>query len=38
VAHDVNIGVLPGDEVAVMPDLGGGLDGHEGSGAPSFPG
>jgi hypothetical protein len=30
VAHDVNIGVFPGDEIAVVPDLGRDLDGHEG--------
>ena len=29
VAHHVNVGLLPGNQVAVVPDLRGGLDGHE---------
>ena len=28
VAHHMDVGLLPGDEVAVVPDLRGGLDGH----------
>ena len=30
VAHDVERGFLPGNELAVVPDVGGGLDGHGG--------
>jgi hypothetical protein len=30
VAHDVESGLLPGNESAVVPDVGGGLDGHGG--------
>ena len=30
VAHDVKRGFLPWDELAVVPDVGGGLDGHGG--------
>jgi hypothetical protein len=29
VAHDVNRGVFPANQVAVVPDFGCGLDGHE---------
>jgi hypothetical protein len=34
VAHDVEGGVFPGDEVSVVPDFRSGLDGHEGWRAP----
>jgi hypothetical protein len=27
-AHDVNVGLLPGNEIAVVPYFGGGLDRH----------
>jgi hypothetical protein len=30
VGHDVNLRILPGDELAVVPDVLRGLDGHEG--------
>jgi hypothetical protein len=35
VAHDVDRGVFPGNQVAVVPDFGCGLDGHGGLRAPS---
>jgi hypothetical protein len=35
-AHDVDVGLFPGDESAVMPDVRGGLDGHESGDAPSL--
>jgi hypothetical protein len=28
VGHDVDLGFVPGDEFAVVPDVGGVLDGH----------
>jgi hypothetical protein len=31
VAHDVEGGIFPGNQVAVVPDFGGRLNGHEGS-------
>jgi hypothetical protein len=30
VAHHVNVGLLPGNEVAIVPDLRGRLNGHWG--------
>jgi hypothetical protein len=29
VAQNVNLGLIPGDERPVVPDIGGGLNGHE---------
>ena len=29
VAQDMNLGLFPGDEGAVVPDVGSGLNGHE---------